>query len=234
MSSNVGLSTPRGSGTSGYVQRNYAFVKPRNAGYGAPYPPVSSSAGELGRPFKQRQPDKQILEHDRRRVIEVKVMEERERLEDENERIEVEQQGNGKKEAEKDGDGHREEKKILSEEEIDERCEALREKLLLEMEEADDEARNGQQGNHDYSGSEEDAGRGKKGGVRLGGRDFLPPKERRQFKSYQVHEQAEAKIEESERLRKALGIKEDKETGELSSGRGYSDGRRRDWTRERY
>ena len=37
MSSNVGLSTPRGSGTSGYVQRaNLAHMKPRD--HAAPYP----------------------------------------------------------------------------------------------------------------------------------------------------------------------------------------------------
>lgn len=125
MSSNVGLSTPRGSGTSGYVQRNYAFMKPRNAGYGAPYPPVSgANANDSSRGFKQRQPDKQILEHDRRRAVEVKVMEERERLEEENERIEQEGKGKG------EGEG-----KVLSEEEIEERCEALRARLLKEMEE---------------------------------------------------------------------------------------------------
>ncbi|EHA24495.1 hypothetical protein ASPNIDRAFT_182654 [Aspergillus niger ATCC 1015] len=143
MSSNVGLSTPRGSGTSGYVQRNFAFMKPRNAGYGAPYPPISgsNSADPSDKPFKQRQPDKQILEHDRRRAIEVKVMEERERLEEENERIEEELESKQKKKQKKGGD--------------------------------DDD-------------------------------------DRRQFKSYQVHELAEAKIEESERLRRALGIKEEK------------------------
>ncbi|KAL4898578.1 hypothetical protein BDV59DRAFT_167161 [Aspergillus ambiguus] len=198
MSSNVGLSTPRGSGTSGYVQRNYAFMKPRNAGYGAPYPPVSGSNGDSGRPFRQRQPDKQILEHDRRRAIEVKVMEERERLEEANERIEEEMavakkgktkgktEGTGKEEGEADeGDG--DEERVLSEEEIEERCEALRARLLKEMDE-EEERRAGP-----------------------------PPKEKRQFKAYQVHELAEAKIEESERLRRALGIKEDRETGEISS-----------------
>lgn len=216
MSSNVGLSTPRGSGTSGYVQRNSAFMKPRNAGYGAPYPPVSGSAD---RSFRQRAPDKQILEHDRRREIEVKVMEERERLEEENERVEEEmgRKGRGERKGSlgskgrgKDGDGKGEgeaeegeerEKgvevdvpgRVLSEEEIDERCEALRARLLREMEDGG-------------SGS----GRGK----------MAPPgKDRRQLKAYQVHELAEAKIEESERLRRALGIREDRETGEISSGR---------------
>ncbi|XRM44683.1 RNA-splicing factor [Aspergillus tubingensis] len=203
MSSNVGLSTPRGSGTSGYVQRNFAFMKPRNAGYGAPYPPISgansSSDHPLDKPFKQRQPDKQILEHDRRRAIEVKVMEERERLEEENERIEEEmgQKSKKKKEEVKKEEG---EEKVLTEEEIDERCEALRKRLVREMEEEEKERERGNGG-----------GNGGGGAGRRGRRAWdLPPKERRQFKSYQVHELAEAKIEESERLRRALGIKEEK------------------------
>ncbi|RAH63394.1 hypothetical protein BO85DRAFT_444678 [Aspergillus piperis CBS 112811] len=216
MSSNVGLSTPRGSGTSGYVQRNFAFMKPRNAGYGAPYPPISgansSSDHPLDKPFKQRQPDKQILEHDRRRAIEVKVMEERERLEEENERIEEERSKKKKgsknkkddevkkEEGEEDEDDEGGEEKVLTEEEIDERCEALRKRLVREMEEEEKERERGNGG-----------GGGGGGAGRRGRRAWdLPPKERRQFKSYQVHELAEAKIEESERLRRALGIKEEK------------------------
>ncbi|GKZ38884.1 RNA-splicing factor [Aspergillus brasiliensis] len=215
MSSNVGLSTPRGSGTSGYVQRNFAFMKPRNAGYGAPYPPVSGSnssssfSDTASKPFKQRQPDKQILEHDRRRAIEVKVMEERERLEEENERIEEEMKEKKKdgkggdekvKEEGEEEEGEGEEEKVLTEEEIDERCEALRARLVKEMEEAEKEKERGG-----------GAGAGAGAAGRRGRRAWdLPPKERRQFKSYQVHELAEAKIEESERLRKALGIKEEK------------------------
>lgn len=76
MSSNVGLSTPRGSGTSGYVQRNSAHLKPRDRA--APYPTDIDSIKHC-----QRQPDKDILEHDRKREIEVKIFELRDRLEDE-------------------------------------------------------------------------------------------------------------------------------------------------------
>lgn len=76
MSSNVGLSTPRGSGTSGYVQRNLAHLKPRDQG--KPY-----SADLDSFKHRQRQPDKEILEHDRKRDVEVKVFELRDRLEDE-------------------------------------------------------------------------------------------------------------------------------------------------------
>lgn len=198
MSSNVGLSTPRGSGTSGYVQRNHAFIKPRNAGYGAPYPPLSE-AGAGG--FKQRQPDKKILEHDRMREVEVRVMEERERLEEENERVEEElekEEKKGKEKGKSDGDkeegetGTETEKRLLSDEEIDERCEAFRARLLRDLDDDKSAAANAA---------------------------TQKPKDKK-FKAYQVHELAEAKIEESERLRKALGIREDGETGEISSTRG--------------
>lgn len=194
-------------------------MKPRSAGYGAPYPPVSgANNANAERGFKQRMPDKQILEHDRRRAIEVRVMEERERLEEENERVEeglARGKGGKKVEDRKDGDEEEGEAKednddvdvrgrVLTEEEIEERCEALRAKLLKEME---DESSG--------SGARSRDGRGK----------MAPPRDRRQIKSYQVHELAEAKIEESERLRRALGIREDRETGEISSRRGERRGR---------
>ncbi|KAF2183802.1 pre-mRNA-splicing factor CWC21 [Zopfia rhizophila CBS 207.26] len=143
MSSNVGLSTPRGSGTSGYVQRNMSLLKPRDNA--APYPKDWEQMKH-----RQRQPDQEILEHDRRREIEVKVFELRDRLEDEG----------------------------VDEDEIDDQCNALRKKLEAE---------------------------------RKKGKDLGP--KARGLKSHQVHELAKAKIEESERLRKALGIREDYEEG---------------------
>lgn len=76
MSSNVGLTTPRGSGTSGYVQRNLSHLKPRDNA--APYP---QAVEELK--LRQRQPDKGIIEHERKREIEVKVFELRDQLEEE-------------------------------------------------------------------------------------------------------------------------------------------------------
>ena len=76
MSSNVGLTTPRGSGTSGYVQRNLSNLKPRDNF--APYPKDHDL-----RQHRQRQPDKDILNHDRLREIEVKVFDLRDKLEDE-------------------------------------------------------------------------------------------------------------------------------------------------------
>jgi hypothetical protein len=73
---NVGLSTPRGSGTSGYVQKNLAFQKPRDLSKTTPKDLDSLR-------HQQRQPDKDLLEHDRKRQVEVKVFELRDRLEDE-------------------------------------------------------------------------------------------------------------------------------------------------------
>ncbi len=77
MSDNVGLSTPRGSGTSGYVQRNLAQMRPRDMG--APYAPRDSDHLR----HKPRQPDQGLLEHDRKREVEVKVFELRDQLEEE-------------------------------------------------------------------------------------------------------------------------------------------------------
>lgn len=145
MSSNVGLSTPRGSGTSGYVQRNLSVLKPRDAGVGVPY---TLDGNNRGGP-KTRKPDEDILKHDRLREIEVKVLELRDTLED----------------AGKDDD------------EIETETEKLRERLTQEME----------------RGSKKGAGGAAGSKSRL--------------KSYQVHEMAEAKERESERLRRALGLK---------------------------
>ena len=142
MSSNVGLSTPRGSGTSGYVQRNLSVLKPRAGGIGAPY------SLDAPRPPKVRQPDQEILKHDRLREIEVQVLELREKLEDDE----------------------------VEEDKIDEECDTLREKLTKDMD------------------------REKRGPRRIDGKGL---------KSYQVHELAEAKERESERLRRALGLRPD-------------------------
>ncbi|KAL3425849.1 pre-mRNA-splicing factor CWC21 [Phlyctema vagabunda] len=98
MSSNVGLTTPRGSGTSGYVQRNLAHLRPRDQERGAPY------SKDIG--HRQRQPDKEILEHDRKREVEAKVFELQDKLEEEG----------------------------IDEEEIEVQTNALRKKLLKEME----------------------------------------------------------------------------------------------------
>ncbi|TGJ81673.1 hypothetical protein E0Z10_g7090 [Xylaria hypoxylon] len=147
MSDNVGLSTPRGSGTSGYVQRNLAHMKPRDRDRAAPYPRDLDHLKH-----RQRQPDKGILEHDRKREVEVKVFELRDQLEDEG----------------------------VEEDEIDRRCDALRKELQEKMN-------------------------------KPGGDGTSAP--RRGLKAHQVHELADAKIKESERLRNALKISKNYEEG---------------------
>ena len=79
----------------------------------------------------------------------------------------------------------------MEEEEIESRTEGLRRKLLSHG----DRERDGGSGGGD--GMNGDGTVGKKKGL----------------KSHQVHELAKAKIEESERLRRALGIREDYEEG---------------------
>ncbi|RVD88156.1 uncharacterized protein DFL_002351 [Arthrobotrys flagrans] len=101
MSSNVGLSTPRGSGTSGYVQRNLSHIRPRDPNTSS-YHPKDYDKFEK---HKQRQPDKEILDHDRKRNVEVKCLELRDKLED---------------------DG-------MEEEEIEERVSALRNALMGQL-----------------------------------------------------------------------------------------------------
>lgn len=143
--SNVGLTTPRGSGTSGYVQKNLSHLKPRDAV--KPYPTDDFAK------HRQRKPDPEILEHDRKRRIEVAVFELRDKLEEE-----------GKKD----------------DEEIEEECDALRRKMM----------------------EEDEAGKGKGGGSDVRG-----------LKAHQVHDLAKAKIEETDRMRRALGIRKDYEEG---------------------
>ncbi|KAK1774641.1 cwf21 domain-containing protein [Copromyces sp. CBS 386.78] len=148
MSDNVGLSTPRGSGTSGYVQRNLAhLLRPRD---NFQYPPKDFDSLK----HQPRQPDKGLLEHDRKREVEVKVFELRDKLEEEG----------------------------VEEDEIESRCDELRQKLLAEMER-----------NQNSRGA--------------------PSGPRKNLKMHQVHELADAKIKESERLRQALKISRDYQEG---------------------
>ncbi|XP_034484144.1 serine/arginine repetitive matrix protein 2 isoform X3 [Drosophila innubila] len=77
MYNGIGLTTPRGSGTNGHVQRNWAFVRPgkKDKDYRAEDDSKKLDA-QLNRP-----PNKEILDHDRKRRIEVKCIEFEEILE---------------------------------------------------------------------------------------------------------------------------------------------------------
>lgn len=71
MYNGIGLATPRGSGTNGHVQRNWALVKPR----------VKETTYKTEEELKtldssaNRQPNKEILDHERKRKIELKCAE---------------------------------------------------------------------------------------------------------------------------------------------------------------
>uniref|UniRef100_A0A182PJU4 Cwf21 domain-containing protein n=1 Tax=Anopheles epiroticus TaxID=199890 RepID=A0A182PJU4_9DIPT len=78
MYNGIGLTTPRGSGTNGHVQRNVAFVRPGkkdNINY--------RTEDDLAKLDAQsnRQPNQGILDHERKRKIEVKCAELEEVLE---------------------------------------------------------------------------------------------------------------------------------------------------------
>ena len=75
MYNGIGLQTARGSGTNGYVQRNLGHVRRRNNKTG--YRKVEEPAMP-----KQRKANKDILEHQRKRQVEVKCMELRVQMEE--------------------------------------------------------------------------------------------------------------------------------------------------------
>lgn len=78
MYNGIGLPTPRGSGTNGHVQRNWALVKPRDRDK------TYKSEQELATldAASNRQPNKEILDHERKRKIELKCAEFAEILEE--------------------------------------------------------------------------------------------------------------------------------------------------------
>jgi len=71
----VGLKTPRGSGTNGYVQRSLAHIKRK--------PQTPYSRDDFEKPqTKQRKANPEIIEHDRKREIEVQCLELQDKLEE--------------------------------------------------------------------------------------------------------------------------------------------------------
>ena len=78
MYNGIGLTTPRGSGTSGYVQKNVAAI--RNRREKVEYKSDADLA-KLERGL-QKQPNKEILEHEWKRKIELKCVELQDQLEE--------------------------------------------------------------------------------------------------------------------------------------------------------
>ncbi|KAE8541770.1 pre-mRNA-splicing factor CWC21 [Cryptococcus gattii VGV] len=106
MYGNVGLATARGSGTNGYVTRNTAHLRiregpPGGQPYGYGYDALLES---VSKPPIHRVPDQGILEHERKRRVEVKIMELRDELEE----------------------------KGMEEDDIEEECDKLRQKLAAQ------------------------------------------------------------------------------------------------------
>ncbi|TFK76160.1 cwf21-domain-containing protein, partial [Pluteus cervinus] len=75
MYNGIGLTTPRGSGTNGYVSRNLATLRSYD-------PKDRGTSWDNAAPPKHREPDEGILEHERKRKVEVKCLELQLELED--------------------------------------------------------------------------------------------------------------------------------------------------------
>ncbi|XP_018652249.1 putative pre-mRNA-splicing factor cwc-21 [Schistosoma mansoni] len=78
MYNGIGLPTPRGSGTNGYVQKNLAFIS--NFKEQNPYKTEEDLKRADALLFKE--PNKEILEHERKRKIEVKCFEMEQEMEE--------------------------------------------------------------------------------------------------------------------------------------------------------
>ncbi|VDP16169.1 unnamed protein product [Schistosoma margrebowiei] len=81
MYNGIGLPTPRGSGTNGYVQKNLAFIS--NFKEQNPYKTEEDIKRADALLFKE--PNKEILEHERKRKIEVKCFEMEQEMEEQGE-----------------------------------------------------------------------------------------------------------------------------------------------------
>ncbi|KAF7112364.1 hypothetical protein RHSIM_RhsimUnG0236200 [Rhododendron simsii] len=68
MHDRIGLKTPRGSGTNRYLQGNKFFVRPKSGGGGK----VVVENNKCDVVFKK--PNEEILKHDRKRQIELKLV----------------------------------------------------------------------------------------------------------------------------------------------------------------
>ena len=73
MYNGIGLQTPRGSGTNGYIQTNKFFVRPR-AGSTSGIPRPGKDKPDDGSLGVVKKANKDILDHDRKRRIELRLV----------------------------------------------------------------------------------------------------------------------------------------------------------------
>ena len=78
MYNGIGVQTPRGTGTNGYVQRNFAFIRHRKEKVDYK---TEEDIAKLERTL-QKKPNREILEHQWKRNIELKCLVYRDELEE--------------------------------------------------------------------------------------------------------------------------------------------------------
>ena len=66
----IGLTTPRGSGTNGYVQKNLSHVTRKSP---MEYRKEMAMLEKAGPP-RAKKPNKDLLEHDRKRKVELRII----------------------------------------------------------------------------------------------------------------------------------------------------------------
>lgn len=127
----IGLSTARGSGTNGFIQKNLSTIhsnsENRNSQYNSYANKYESRKQHRERNAKNEaklnkrlnfQGDEEIVNHERKRLVELQCMELREKLEEHNEMIE---------------EGEIEDGTVISDAEIDKRVEELRGSIMREL-----------------------------------------------------------------------------------------------------
>ena len=87
---NIGLQTARGSGTNGYVQRNFATIRPKRDPLQScvSTPVLRCADGRRERDesrrseYSEKKPNAELLEHERKRNIELKCVELQDEMEE--------------------------------------------------------------------------------------------------------------------------------------------------------
>ena len=72
---NVGVATARGTGTNGFIQKNLSYISKKREIYD-----YNKESTHL-KPLQKRKPNAEILEHENKRLIEIKCLELQDKLE---------------------------------------------------------------------------------------------------------------------------------------------------------